>query len=46
MALHQDHDGKYGGYFNAKFIYQRLVILGYYWPIMLKDYELHVKKYE
>jgi len=44
MALHQAHDGECGGHFNAKFVYQKLLRLGYYWPTMLEDCELHVKK--
>lgn len=46
MALHQAHDGEFGGHFNAKFIYKRLLRICYYWPNMIKFYELHVNKYE
>lgn len=35
MALHQAHDGEYGGHFSAKFVYQSFLRLDYYWPTML-----------
>jgi len=28
MALHQAHDGEFGGHFNGKFVYQRFFKLG------------------
>jgi len=46
MALHQAHDGECDGHFSVKFIYQRLLILDYYWTTMLEDCELHVNKCE
>lgn len=45
-ALHQAHDGECRDHFGAKLIYQSMLILGYYCTFMLKDYELHVNKYE
>ena len=44
MALHQAHNGECGGNFSAKFVYQKFLRLGYYWPTILEDYELHVNK--
>ena len=46
MDLHQAHDDECEGHISGKFIYQKLFRLGYYWPTMLEDYELHIKKCE
>jgi len=46
MALHQAHDGEYGRNFSTKFFYQNFLRLDYYWPTMLEDCELHIKKCE
>jgi len=46
MALYQAHDGECGEHFSSTYVYQKLPRLGYYWPTMLEDYELHIKKCE
>lgn len=46
MSLKQAHDGECRGHFNAKFIYQRFIRLGYYYPIVPEGYELHINKCE
>jgi len=46
IALEHAHGGAYGGHFNERSVYGKLIRMGYWWPTMEHDCCEHVKKCE
>jgi len=46
IALEHAHGGAYGGHFNGRSIFGKLIKMGYWWPTMEHDCYEHVKKCE
>jgi len=44
-AVREVHSGDCGSHLGKRKLYRQLVQLGYYWPIMKKDFEELVKMY-
>lgn len=44
IAIKQVHDGQNGGHFNGKTMHYKLLRLRYYWPSMLHNCIIHIRK--